>query len=198
MFKAFKEMLTRWNDFKGKTGVADYWLATLTEFLLGTIVGIVLWIFFVVVVAASSSESASAVLVILGVIIAIAATVVYVWLLVAGLAMTVRRIRDAGFPWWFIFVNFVPTVGQIALIVFCCLPSVNEPRIDFGTSGGTNTAYTPNPAQPQNPPKPVETEVIDLEPAEDAPKADDGTWICPNCGTENSVNFCSSCGYKKP
>lgn len=197
MFKAFKDMVSRWNDFKGKTGVADYWLATLANVILGILVGIVLGVFIGITAAASSSDTAMTVFTILYIIVGIVAAVVYIWLMVAGLAMTVRRLRDAGFPWWFIFVNFVPSIGQIALIVFCCLPSVNEPRIDFGTSSNSAPAYTPNPAQPSNPPKPVETEVIDLEPAEDS-KESDGTWVCPNCGAENSANFCSACGSKRP
>ena len=29
-------------------------------------------------------------------------------------------------------------------------------------------------------------------------KPDDGKWICPQCGTENTGNFCGNCGTKKP
>ncbi len=188
MFKAFKDMISRWNDFKGKTGVADYWLATLANVVLSLIVGLVISLFFVIIATTASSDAATTIITIFSIIIGIAGSIFYIWILIAGLAMTVRRIRDAGFPWWFIFVNFVPSIGQIALIVFCCLPSVNEPRIDFGTSD--NSA-------PANPPKPVDTEVIDLEPAEDSQESD-GTWVCQNCGAENSSNFCSACGSRRP
>lgn len=199
MIKAFKDMITRWNDFKGRTGVADYWLAVLANAILWALIGLVVGIFVGIGTVASSSDTAMTVFTILYIIIGLAAGVVYLWLFVAGLAMTVRRVRDAGFPWWFIFINLVPSIGQIALIVFCCLPSVDEPRIDFGTTnGGAAPTYTPDPAaQAQTPPKPVEPEVIDLEPAEEAPK-NDGTWVCPNCGAENSANFCSACGAARP
>ena len=36
-------------------------------------------------------------------------------LFLPGLALTVRRLRDAGFHWALIFVAFVPFVGSIAL-----------------------------------------------------------------------------------
>ena len=28
--------------------------------------------------------------------------------------------------------------------------------------------------------------------------AEEDTWICPNCAEENSGNFCSNCGFKRP
>ena len=36
-------------------------------------------------------------------------------LFLPGLALTVRRLRDAGFHWALIFVAFIPFVGGIAL-----------------------------------------------------------------------------------
>ena len=32
----------------------------------------------------------------------------------------------------------------------------------------------------------------------EAPKAEQGTWFCPECGAKNDGAFCSSCGAKKP
>jgi len=40
-----------------------------------------------------------------------------------GLALTVRRLRDAGFHWALIFVAFIPFVGGIALMVLLAMPS---------------------------------------------------------------------------
>lgn len=39
------------------------------------------------------------------------------------LALTVRRLRDAGFHWTLIFVGFIPMVGGIALLVLLAMPS---------------------------------------------------------------------------
>jgi len=39
------------------------------------------------------------------------------------LALIVRRLRDAGFHWAFIFIALVPLVGPIALIVMLAWPS---------------------------------------------------------------------------
>ena len=32
----------------------------------------------------------------------------------------------------------------------------------------------------------------------ETPKAEQGTWFCPECGTKNDGDFCSNCGAKKP
>ena len=40
-----------------------------------------------------------------------------------GLALVVRRLRDAGFHWALIFVGFVPFVGSIALLVLLAMPT---------------------------------------------------------------------------
>ena len=39
------------------------------------------------------------------------------------LALSVRRLRDAGFHWAFIFLHFVPMVGRFALLVLLAMPS---------------------------------------------------------------------------
>ena len=43
-----------------------------------------------------------------------------------GIAITVRRLRDAGYNWPYIFVTFIPFVGWIILIVLLCKPTKVE------------------------------------------------------------------------
>ena len=43
-----------------------------------------------------------------------------------GIAVTVRRLRDAGYNWPYIFVAFIPFVGWIILIVLLCKPTKVE------------------------------------------------------------------------
>ena len=44
--------------------------------------------------------------------------------LVPGLALTIRRLRDGGNGWGWIFISLVPLVGVIILIVKLCKASV--------------------------------------------------------------------------
>ena len=47
------------------------------------------------------------------------------------LALTVRRLRDAGFHWALIFVGFIPMVGGIALLVLLAMPSKKVEVVTF-------------------------------------------------------------------
>ena len=56
-------------------------------------------------------------------------------LLLPTLALKIRRLRDGGFHWAFIFLHFVPMVGRFALLVLLAMPSkeveivtINRPK----------------------------------------------------------------------
>lgn len=51
-------------------------------------------------------------------------------LMLPSIALTVRRLRDAGFHWAFIFIALVPLVGSIALIVMLTWPSKKDEDAD--------------------------------------------------------------------
>lgn len=51
-------------------------------------------------------------------------------LMLPSIAVTVRRLRDAGFHWAFIFIALVPIVGPIALIVMLAWPSKKDEDAD--------------------------------------------------------------------
>ena len=44
-------------------------------------------------------------------------------LFLPGLALTVRRLRDAGFHWALIFIIFIPMVGPLAFLVLLAMPT---------------------------------------------------------------------------
>ena len=47
-----------------------------------------------------------------------------------SIVVTVRRLRDAGFHWAFIFIALVPLVGPITLIVMLAWPSKKDEDTD--------------------------------------------------------------------
>ncbi len=47
--------------------------------------------------------------------------IVSIILLVPGIALQVRRLHDIGKSGWWFFLNLIPLLGQIALIVFSCM-----------------------------------------------------------------------------
>ena len=195
MIDALKEMLDRFSDFGGKTDRSKYWLATLAITIFYVIVGIVVSVIITICFAAGDDSGILGLIV--GGILTLGISIVSIFVTIAGLSMTIRRLRDAGFPWWFFFINFVPSIGQIALIVFLCFPSSDTPVIDFGGNSGTQS-YTPS--QPKTSPQ-ENAPVVDV-PVEEAPiveetfETKEDKWIC-KCGKVNSGNFCSNCGSPK-
>ena len=101
-----KEYLNMWKNyanFSGRTSVRGYWMA----FLFNMIASFAL----------SLIASILPVLAILGSLYTLAA-------LIPGIAITIRRLRDAGKNWAWIFIGLVPLVGVIILIVLLCKASV--------------------------------------------------------------------------
>lgn len=93
-------MWTNYANFSGRTNLPGYWWAALVNFIISFIMGY---------------------LGILGTIYSLA-------VLVPGLAIAIRRLNDAGKHWAWIFINFVPLIGQIIYIVMLCQPS-KEPNV---------------------------------------------------------------------
>ena len=51
---------------------------------------------------------------------------------IPSISISVRRLRDAGRHWAWIFVNFVPIIGQIVFLVMVCqrsIPQNNIPQV---------------------------------------------------------------------
>jgi uncharacterized membrane protein YhaH (DUF805 family) len=53
----------------------------------------------------------------------LAAPIVAIGVLLPSLAVLVRRLHDANFSGWFVFLGLIPGVGAIILLVFTLLPS---------------------------------------------------------------------------
>ena len=99
----YLEMWKRYADFKGTTNIRGYWMAFLfnviVSFVIGLITGIIPALAFISYVYSLAA-------------------------LIPGLAISVRRLNDAGKKWTWLFISFVPLVGFIILIIMLCKPSV--------------------------------------------------------------------------
>jgi len=52
--------------------------------------------------------------------------IVTIILLVPGIALQVRRLHDIGKSGWWFFLNLIPLLGQIALIILSCMRGHTE------------------------------------------------------------------------
>ncbi len=96
-FGPYLDMWKNYANFGGRTTVRGYWLAVLVNIIVSTIISFI------------------------G--IEILSGIYGLAILIPGLAICVRRLRDAGFHWTALLLYFIPLVGWIILIVKLCRAS---------------------------------------------------------------------------
>ena len=115
MINAYKSFFKGYVDFTGRSKRSEYWWIWLTNMIL-------LVPFYSVYFKALANPRNEAALMALGGI-AIIYMIFGIALFLPGLALTVRRLRDAGFHWALIFIIFIPMVGALALLVLLAMPT---------------------------------------------------------------------------
>ena len=114
MIKAYKNFFKGYADFTGRATRSDFWWV----WLMNNILFLPLYIFYFQMAWNDAGETDP----ILGVAIISIYMILAIVLFIPSLAVKVRRLRDAGFHWAFIFLHFVP-MGGIALLVLLAMPT---------------------------------------------------------------------------
>lgn len=115
MINAYKNFFKGYVDFTGRSKRSEYWWIWLTNMIL-------LVPFYSAYFKALANPRNETALMALGGI-AIIYMVFGLALMLPMLALTVRRLRDAGFHWALIFVIFIPMVGPLALLALLAMPT---------------------------------------------------------------------------
>ena len=114
MIEAYKKFWKGYVDFEGRSTRSDYWFVYLVNVLI-TFAYFLLQAVFGGLVAVTESS-----------FLAVISLILLLIFFAYGIAVTVRRLRDAGYNWPYIFVAFIPFVGWIILIVLLCKPTKVE------------------------------------------------------------------------
>ena len=131
MIDAYKNFFKNYAEFTGRSTRPDFWWVWLGNLILT----IPFWIIYFYILYLSTamdsvSDSASeAAFMFFGLIVIIYA-VFYLAILVPTLALSVRRLRDAGFHWAFIFLRFAP-MGGIALLILFAMPTKETEVVNY-------------------------------------------------------------------
>lgn len=115
MINAYKSFFKGYVDFTGRSKRSEYWWIWLTNMIL-------LVPFYSAYFKALANPRNETALMALGGI-AIIYMIFGLALMLPMLALTVRRLRDAGFHWALIFVIFIPMVGPLALLALLAMPT---------------------------------------------------------------------------
>ena len=99
MLSFYSQFWTRAFDFEGRTSRIDFWKIVLVNLILGGVL---------------SRISPSAIYIVFGVAS-----------ICPGLAMNIRRIRDTGRSWQWIFISLIPFIGFFWLLWIELQPSAD-------------------------------------------------------------------------
>ena len=122
MIEAYKKFWKGYVDFEGRSTRSDYWFAYLANMLTVITFYVLLAIFGGIASATESSFLAVISFIILFIFFAFGIAAI-----LPGIALTVRRLRDAGYNWPYIFISLIPFVGPIIFIVLLCKPT----KVDY-------------------------------------------------------------------
>ena len=114
MIQAYKNFFKGYADFTGRATRSDFWWV----WLMNSILFLPLYIFWFQMALNDTEETDP----ILGVAIISVYMILAIVLFTPSLAVKVRRLRDAGLHWAFIFLHFVP-MGGLALLVLLAMPT---------------------------------------------------------------------------
>ena len=120
MIEAYKKFWKGYVDFTGRSTPSDLWSAYLAHLLI-VFAGNWLEAVFESMVDEISSD--------LFTISVILFLIIFVFCIAAVLpciAIAVRRLRDAGYHWAYIFIPLIPFVGIFILIFLLCQPTKVE------------------------------------------------------------------------
>ena len=134
MINAYKNFFKNYAEFTGRSTRPDFWWVWLGNLILS----IPFWIIyfytvFLSTVMYSVSDSASEATFMVFGLVAIIYAVFYLAILVPTLALSVRRLRDAGFHWAFIFLRFAP-MGGLALLILFAMPTKETEVVNYSES----------------------------------------------------------------
>ncbi|MTR02901.1 DUF805 domain-containing protein [Streptococcus salivarius] len=121
MIEAYKKFWKGYDDFTGRSTRSDYWFAYLAHVLIFFAYYLLDAVFERMVSATGSMDVFTISVILLLIFFAYGIATV-----LPGLAITVRRLRDAGYNWPYIFIPLIPFVGIFIFIFLLCQPTKVE------------------------------------------------------------------------
>ena len=127
MIEAYKKFWKGYVDFEGRSTRSDYWFVYLVNVLITFAYFLLQAVFGGLVAVTESSFLAVISLILLLIFFAYGIAA-----FLPSIAITVRRLRDAGYNWPYNFIPLIPFVGIFIFIFLLCQPTkVDEPFNNF-------------------------------------------------------------------
>ena len=140
---AIKRGFKKYATFSGRASRSEYWWWYLFTFLVYLVLGVPLY-----AVGIATSRDGGRTPGTLAIPLIILLTVFALGIIVPSLALTVRRLHDAGYSGLLALLFLIPYVGGLVILIFALLPS-SPAGAKYDPILVTPAAYDPN--LPQNP-----------------------------------------------
>ena len=121
MIEAYKKFWKGYVDFEGRSTRSDYWFVVLANFLLI----MALYISAIIFAVAGRNQPGSLPNIIAYIFLILIILYAFATIL-PSLAIQVRRLRDAGYHWAYIFLHLGLGIGGIVLLILFCQPTKVE------------------------------------------------------------------------
>ena len=121
MIEAYKKFWKGYVDFTGCSTPSDYWFACSAHLLILFASYLLLAVF-----ERMAAETGSSDLFTIGVILLLIFFAYGIAAVLPCIAVAVRRLRDAGYNWPYIFIPLIPFVGIFIFIFLLCQPTKVE------------------------------------------------------------------------
>ena len=111
MINSYKRFWIKAFDFKGRSTRSEYWFVVLANFLINLLILIIFGVLTFI------NEN-------LGLVIYFIYFFYNLGQFIPSISICIRRVRDMGKGWQWIFINLIPIVGNIWFFVLLCQPSL--------------------------------------------------------------------------
>ena len=146
---AYARFWRRYLVFSGRASLSEYWWAILINVVIAVVLGAIGGVLLAVGGALAQQGSAIAALPnAVGAVLLFAFVVLALAQIVPGIAISVRRLHDAGFSGLLFLLSFIPSVGGLILLVLSLLPSNPEGR-RYDRGAPSWQPVVPQPVVPQ-------------------------------------------------
>jgi uncharacterized membrane protein YhaH (DUF805 family) len=137
--RGFKKYAT----FAGRASRSEYWWWTLFTFLTYLVLGLLAF-----AVGTATSRDGGRTPGLLAIPLIIVFTVFFLGIIVPTLALTVRRLHDAGYSGLFALLLLIPYLGSLIMMIFALLPSsptgaIYDPRQESPASQAPSPRQNP-------------------------------------------------------
>ena len=115
----------RYADFSGRSQRREFWLFVLFHYIVGISFAAILGIVMLFLYLGDMSEDGMTTV---ALILVVPYVLYSLWVIVPGLAVTVRRLHDLDKSGWSILIGLIPIAGPILLIVWYATQGTSGPN----------------------------------------------------------------------